>query len=281
MDRMERSNYRFALARELNESFLFASGASGDFIGNINDNCVFERYVREGTWSPGLIEFLNIKFAAGNGTYIDIGANIGLTVIPIAKRCGVRCIAVEAEPNNFRLLKSNLALNDVDHLVSAHNFAAYSKHTILSFELSAHNFGDHHISLHEATAGDLNRTIKVEARRLDDLTNSLTLQHPIICKIDTQGAEPDVLKGGQNLIRQTETLIIEADPKLLARQNYSLDDLLSPLEAAGFSHGFIAMFDQDYPTATSDRSDIKDLLESAKSQLFEGSIPYLDLVLSR
>jgi len=50
---------------------------------------------------------------------IDVGANIGTIVIPAIRRGLLKTgTAIEAHPNNVRLLRANIALNSVDDLVT-------------------------------------------------------------------------------------------------------------------------------------------------------------------
>ena len=55
---------------------------------------------------------------------IDVGANVGSICIPAVKRELVnRCIAIEPDPENFRLLKVNAALNGVDDRIDTRQMA--------------------------------------------------------------------------------------------------------------------------------------------------------------
>jgi FkbM family methyltransferase len=55
--------------------------------------------------------FSNFFQANDGGTYLDIGANIGLTTIPIAQLPDVQCIAFEPAPENFRNVQANVRAN--------------------------------------------------------------------------------------------------------------------------------------------------------------------------
>lgn len=53
--------------------------------------------------------------------------------------------------------------------------------------------------------------ITVPATTLDALSKELALQPPFLLKLDIQGAEREVLKGGANLLKHTHVVICEAD----------------------------------------------------------------------
>ena len=58
-----------------------------------------------------------------NDVVIDIGTNIGITAIYIAKKFGCRVIGFEPMPPTYNLLVNNIKINDVAHLVTVHNCA--------------------------------------------------------------------------------------------------------------------------------------------------------------
>ena len=87
-----------------------SDGEYGIFEGSIHDEVVHGHYRREGTWSPEIQALLADQlFPEGRGTFLDIGANIGLVSIPLAERRRVRCLAFEPEPRNFQWLERNIA----------------------------------------------------------------------------------------------------------------------------------------------------------------------------
>ena len=77
-------------------------------------------------------QFLRQYLRPGD-VYIDIGANIGTTVIPAARAVGHgRVIAFEPQPQIFCYLKNNLALNGIVN-VSLHDWALGPENGELSF----------------------------------------------------------------------------------------------------------------------------------------------------
>ena len=50
-----------------------------------NDTMVICEYARTGTFAETITEVLTKFFVPAGGTYIDIGANIGLMTIPLAR----------------------------------------------------------------------------------------------------------------------------------------------------------------------------------------------------
>jgi FkbM family methyltransferase len=221
-----------------------SDGAYGVFEGSIHDEVVHGHYRREGTWSPEIQELLSDRlFPEGRGTFLDIGANIGLVSIPLAERRRVRCLAFEPEPRNFEWLERNIAAHRVGSLFETFNLALHSEEARLAFELSASNFGDHRVrGTAPAEDGAERRLIEVPAACLDDLVRIENLAHPIVAKLDTQGAELRVLRGAERSLPHIDHLICEFWPHGLRRMGDRPEDLIELF--AGFSYGAILRLDE-------------------------------------
>jgi FkbM family methyltransferase len=245
----ERLKVLLLMARQLGIPSFSVHGAQGVYEGSIFDENVHSRYVLDKQWAPELQRLLlNAIFTFSEGTYVDVGANIGLTSIPIALASKVQCIAFEPEPNNFGFLRRNVLANNVEGRIALHNCALFSEEADLDFELSTWNLGDHRIRKGDAALqrgnefGENKRqTIRVKAFKLDDVLDGAELRKPIACKIDTQGAEVQVLKGARNFIRMADFLILEYWPYGLARLGDSVESFLE--EISCFSYGAVISLD--------------------------------------
>ena len=102
-----------------------AAGDRGIVASSWNDQCVLPEYASTGTFAETVTTALQEFFAKDGGTFMDIGANIGLTTIPIAQNPLVRCLAFEPEPDNFRFLQRNVARNAPDGKVEFHQVALF------------------------------------------------------------------------------------------------------------------------------------------------------------
>lgn len=217
------------------------AGELGTFEGDVRDGGVLARYLARETWAP---EFQTLArqrvFARGSGTFIDVGANIGLSCIPLAKACGVRCLAFEPEPANFRFLERNVEANGVKDLVENFNFALMDKDGTFDFELSDDNMGDHRVRVasggRDAYGESARRVIEVEGRRLDRLVAREDLRGPVMMKIDAQGAETRVLGGATGILDAVDVLFLEYWPYGLHRMGDSPESLFNAI--SGFEYGW-------------------------------------------
>lgn len=201
------------MARILPQLRIAELGVSGD-LGLIrsaaNDRAVLMAYGRSGGLEQVIVRTLQAFFAATGGTYMDVGANIGLTTIPIARNPMVRCIAFEPEPGNFNFLKLNVATNLEGNLVESHQIALLDRPGTVSLAIADGNLGDHRVS---RTGIPGRRSVAVPAAPLDEFYDRIA--GPLAIKVDTQGAEPFIVAGGQKVLSRAGLLAIEFCPFLM------------------------------------------------------------------
>src|SRR5215212_6314524 len=156
------------IARMVGMTGFVAEGDAGAIRGALDDDAALAKYARDGVWSPRESSLFKNLFAEHGGTYLDIGANIGLTVIPIAQNPQVACFAFEPEPTNFHYLSENVFLNCRAGNVRLLNLALYDRNATLPFEIAERHSGDHRISVIDVE-GELNeqdrKKIPVSAKR--------------------------------------------------------------------------------------------------------------------
>lgn len=200
------------MGRELGVRSFSIKGKLGTFEGLFADRVIAREFLIALDWAGSINAMLTDGiFREGRGTLLDIGANVGLTSIPVSAQRRIRSIAFEPEPTNFRYLRKNILENDVEDLVRPINIALFSKDDqLLDFELSESNLGDHHVSVptqsdsQEVGEGRSGSKIKVRASRLDSVIDESELERPLAVKIDTQGCEVEVVRGGQRLLKSAD-----------------------------------------------------------------------------
>jgi FkbM family methyltransferase len=167
-------------------------------------------YASTGTFAPKVTEILTKFFGPEGGTYLDIGANIGLMTIPFARNPRIHCLAFEPEPVNFAMLQQNVARNAPGSSVEFHQIALYNSRASLRLSLANGNIGDHRLTI-EGIPG--RQTIEVVAQPLDDFLDRIS--GPLAVKIDTQGAEPFIIAGGRQMLARADLIVFEFCPFLM------------------------------------------------------------------
>ncbi len=210
---IERVGTEAVCARLLPKLKITEIGAVGDrgVVTSVsNDMFVLTEYASAGTFAQTVTQALTSFFADGSGTYMDVGANIGLTTIPLARNPNVRCLAFEPEPRNFDLLRRNVARNAPDSVVHFHQIALFHSRSSLSLAVAESNIGDHRLTLSKPAD---RRTVEIAALPLDDFIDQVTGRLAI--KVDTQGAEPHVVAGGQKAFARAGLVAMEFCPFLM------------------------------------------------------------------
>ncbi|PWT99079.1 MAG: hypothetical protein C5B51_27895 [Terriglobia bacterium] len=204
---------------------------------NTSDNVIGESIDRYGEWAE--IEVgLMCEFLTPGDTALDIGANNGTHAIALAQAVGpsgaVYCF--EPQPYVFRLLMTNLCLNELQWCQA---FQCGISDTPGSAWLPGYDYTENRnygaIPLNGYNPGipvseaELNRKVHVDLRTID----GLKLIACNLIKIDAEGMEEQVLRGGEATIARFRP-VIYAENNDRARSQGCLDWLLS--------HGYVVYF---------------------------------------
>lgn len=151
----------------------------------------------------------------------DIGANLGVTCIPAVQRKMVQnAIAVEPVKQNYDVLKTNIILNNLEKKILHYNCAlSDTPNNDAKIEISANNSGDNRVIL-ETNLDSFNQTNniqKIVTDKFDNLFKNINGNEDLIW-IDTQGYEPKVLMGAENLIKSKAPIVVEFWPYELKRK---------------------------------------------------------------
>lgn len=172
----------------------------GTVLYNINDSYVGRSFDLYGEFSEGETELFRQILAPGN-IVLDIGANIGGHTLFFAQAVGRQGAVLAFEPQRvvFQTLCANMALNSITNTRCYHAALGETRGAILIPPLDysrEDNYGG--LGLGSFQEGEA-----VEVLRLDDFA----LPHIRLMKVDVEGMELSVLKGGQALIAQHRPLL--------------------------------------------------------------------------
>ncbi len=154
-------------------------------------------------------------------TVLDVGANVGTTTIPLLTRFGTDTVeAFEPSPDNAKLLRCNLILNELEDRVVVHQLAVSDVERQVELELCTWNHGDHRIravsSEWEVLDESRRPVVPVSAQPLDQCLMG-DPESVALVWVDTQGHEGHVLDGASRLLDGGIPWVIEYWPYALTR----------------------------------------------------------------
>ena len=189
-----------------------------------------------GVWEPELTEYIGEQLKPGD-VFLDVGANIGYFSVLAAERVqpagGV--VAVEASPAVFKLLEEAIELNGDAGVVRCVNVAAAGEAGAMPvYAGPTHNIG---LSTTVAERGFVMEGM-VPTTPLDAVLRPGERGALRMIKIDVEGAEPDVLRGMDDLIRNSPDnleVLIELSPDWWSDSSLTVHRVLDKFLRGGFN----------------------------------------------
>ena len=176
--------------------------------------------------------------------YIDIGANIGTTALPVAlHNHEIEVHAFEPNPSIFERLKINKIQNNCSNLF-LHNMAVGFKKEKLPFYISQNKDTNSGLSSLSKNSDILNsKSIEVDVIKVDDFFEGSKKNISLI-KVDVQGFEWQVLQGARIIINNHRPIIIfEHDDNYLSEPTKIKNELEKFFTENGYDVFEIDLFD--------------------------------------
>jgi len=162
-------------------------------IPNIKENIGFELYIN-GVYEEEIINFIKNRIPY-NGTFVDIGANIGAITIPLIKqRKDIKATCIEASQNVYNYLQFNIRNNMLPSYMLVNKAVTDTDGDVVNFFSPTEQFGKG--SLSSVFTKDAEN---VETIKLDTFVKKNSVKVDFI-KIDIEGYEYYAFKGGIHLL---------------------------------------------------------------------------------
>ena len=258
------------LATDMGLTAMAVQTKDGLFLMKVQDRTILPHIVKTRSnvgYSVLMDQFRQVL--ANGGTYLDIGANVGLTTIPLGSLSNITIHAFEPDPTNFRMLVANLSINCPGHQFSLHEIALGNENGMASFAINPRNAGDNRLagSGRGAMGEDRWQRIQVPVRRLDHLIGEFN--KPLVVKIDVQGAEAHVAAGARLTFENADVISVEWYPYALARAGGDPALIISLI--AGFERASMLPHYLDHKL---DWRSGKEIADRMNAVLAEGTNPY-------
>ncbi|MFQ3576815.1 MAG: FkbM family methyltransferase, partial [Cytophagales bacterium] len=193
-------------------------------LANFNDHLIFYEY------DDACYDFL-IDYLKSAEVIFDIGANIGSTALYFAQiNPNATIVAVEPHPTTFQKAVKNLSLNNFKHIKLYNIGFGSEKGTAKLFEVNDQNIG-----MNRILSDDKPFPFKViNIETLDNFMSENCL-YPSVIKIDVEGFEHEVLKGGIEFLKARKPILfLELDDKNLKANGSSAVELLKFINSLGY-----------------------------------------------
>jgi FkbM family methyltransferase len=187
----------------LNEAVAIVAGRDGYFLVNRNDIYVGQAIEGYGEYNGEEASFLKRLTKRGD-TVIEVGANIGSHTVGLANVVGPkgRVYAFEPQRACYALVQAQIALNRLTNTIAYNEGVGRERGKLfvpyVNYEATG-NFGGVSLTHEAGPAAE-----PVDIVTLDDRFPDI---NPAMMKIDVEGMEEDVIRGGLNLIRRCHPLL--------------------------------------------------------------------------
>ena len=143
---------------------------------------------------------------------IDVGASLGNVIITsLTEKVFETGIAIEPSKEDFKILKSNVILNDLEDKIKLYNCAiTNSTSKYVNFELDESDIGDQRVfyKKYSGLFGEQNRKIiEVKNFTLDNLFKDTNFSNSLLW-LNNQGSEAHVINGGKKILSKYKPPIL-------------------------------------------------------------------------
>lgn len=187
----------------------------------------------------GLLEFFDMMFVAHlmreKEQFIDIGSNVGVYSVFASTQTGCFSLAIEPVPSTFDKLLLNIKINNLESIVTALNIGVSSDNEKLYFS----NDED---TVNHVVNNDSVNTVTVDCLALDSIE---VVDSPVCIKIDVEGFETNVIKGGLQVLKgpNLKAIILELNGSG-SRYGFNDMDIHNTLIEMGFGSYFYNPFER-------------------------------------
>ncbi|MBQ7477162.1 MAG: FkbM family methyltransferase [Selenomonadaceae bacterium] len=211
-------NFHYFIAATTADGFHYVATSKDIFI-------IRQAYIKRRNWADTEMKIFHDlvkKFYDvddSSGLFLDLGANIGTTGIYFTKKFApnLKLLAFEPDPENFKLLRVNLILNDADENSVVENFGLGEVESEMELYHVIDNPGGSGVysNLFAGQEDSPAETVKIISLDKYFAEKNLSAKDVKYIWIDTEGFEAQVLFGMKNILAENPApIFMEFNPDL-------------------------------------------------------------------
>lgn len=194
--------------------------------------CLF-RAMTFSSKEPETLEWID-GLASGSVLW-DVGANVGLYSC-YAALCGCEVFAFEPSVFNLEMLARNVCLNGIEQAVTVVPLALTDETGRATLKMTSTEWGGAQSSFgvdygFDGTDLDVAFEYRTVGMSIDDVISVLGYKRPDHLKIDVDGIDHLVLRGGQEVLTSVQSVLIEVDEQ----HNLQVEEVTMCLNEAGMT----------------------------------------------
>jgi len=196
------------------------------FQGDLNDR-VFRDLYLYGTYEQVVTSALSLMIKQGDNV-IDVGANIGIISVLMARLVGTsgKVVSFEPVPRLYNILEQTIALNRCVDIVVPHQVVVCdgSQETIQIYTPNERSHACSSLKVAEPASATVHACSTISLDKID-----ATFGLPSLIKVDVEGAEMSVLQGSIGLCskKQPPIWVLEVNRSAANRFEYMPEDLVT------------------------------------------------------
>lgn len=222
-----------SLSREIMPYISVNADGLSFFFSNTDHAILNYMVENKSIWAKAEMDFVlgyYKSISAVPGTVLDIGANVGTTVVYFRNRIGGNSLYYALEPvtENYNLLKANCAINGYND-INAFRLGISNNKGEEKMDINPDNMGNCKIAGSDTARlvqGEKDITYVGETASfttLDEFFSDTVIltSSPVLFWIDVEGHEPQVFKSGMDSFRKTDAVVFcEFNPRLYKYNGY-------------------------------------------------------------
>jgi len=200
-------------------------------------------HARGGLYEAAVVRILEER-CKPRSCFLDIGANVGFFTLLAAKLCYPGAVhAFELDPELVQEVYQNALLNQLENVYVVSGAVWETDGRFFCFSSYGNNK-----TMNILNNMSLTTSIWIPSLKIDSYCELQGI-NPSVIKIDVEGAEARVLSGMSDVLKGTETILVEVHPEMLPVFGDGLDKVIAPLQRAGFRLSIVRNHrGQDTPT---------------------------------